>query len=601
MGPRLLRLIAIVATPLFFLPDDAFSQPISAAAARQINDILAEKRQFTAAEQKMDSALIFAARKGRGELAGRSFAAAVPVAESDASGVVVVDIRGTVPDVISQVNALGGQVVSQFSEYNAVRARMPLRNLEALASHPSVNFISAEQRAFLKAGSLTSQGYIAHTADAVVAGLGITGAGVKVGVISDSASATRVAALIVSGDLPANTTVLPGQGTNSYSNTDEGAAMMEIIHDLAPGAQLFFATGVTGEAAMASNITALANAGCSIIVDDVGYATEAAFQDGSIGQSINSFVAAGGLYFSAAGNTGNLTDGTSGTWEGDFLDGGPTTLETGRVHSFGATAYTTLVAAADPITLQWSDPRGAGNADYDLFILNSTGSTVKGSSVVRQTGTQDPLEYIPPGKNCGTSSASGYCPAAGDRIVIVQYSGAARALRLDTNGGQLSIGTAGAVFGHSAAANAVSVAAAYWDSAKTGTKAFTGSGNPVEIFSSDGPRKIFYNPNGTAITPGNVLFATNGGATLQKPDLTAADGIVVKTPYFLAHFFGTSAAAPHAAAIAALVKSAKPSLTNTQIKNILLNTALDNMAPGWDRDGGFGVAMALRAVQAALQ
>ena len=85
---------------------------------------------------------------------------------------------------------------------------------------------------------------------------------------------------------------------------------------------------------------------------------------------------------------------------------------------------------------------------------------------------------------------------------------------------------------------------------EAGTKPFTGFANTNETFSSDGPRKIFYKPDGTAITPGNFLFATNGGQTLIKPDFAAADGVTTKTPGF-SPFFGTSAAAPHAAAIAA--------------------------------------------------
>jgi subtilisin family serine protease len=183
--------------------------------------------------------------------------------------------------------------------------------------------------------------------------------------------------------------------------------------------------------------------------------------------------------------------------------------------------------------------------------------------------------------------------------VVVLFNGVARALRVDTNRGTLGFSTAGSTYGHNAGLNTISMAATYWNSAKTGTKPFTGFANPIEFFSSDGPRKIFYEPDGTPITAGNFLFGTNGGTTLQKPDATAADGVYTKTPGFLP-FFGTSAAAPHAAGIAALVKSARPDLTSAQIKQILLTTTLDTMAPGVDRDSGYGILMALPAVQLAL-
>ncbi len=65
-----------------------------------------------------------------------------------------------------------------------------------------------------------------------------------------------------------------------------------------------------------------------------------------------------------------------------------------------------------------------------------------------------------------------------------------------------TITTSGATFGHNAGLNTVGTAATYWNSAHTGTKPFVGgAANPTEVFSSDGPRKIFYDPNGTAITP----------------------------------------------------------------------------------------------------
>ncbi len=315
--------------------------------------------------------------------------------------------------------------------------------------------------------------------------------------------------------------------------------MMEIVHDIAPGAKLVFATAFTSEASFAANIIALRETyGCDIIVDDVTYFDEGAFQDSTIAQAVNRVTSEGALYFSAAANSGNLTSGTSGTWEGDFVNGGAVSGllasagETGFFHSFGTQNYDVLTTTSDFISLKWSDALAASSNDYDLFILNSTGTTLKGFSAASQTGTQDPFEFVEQGNNCGTASASGYCPAVGDRIVSVLFAGSARALRFDTNRGTLQIGTDGSTFGHNAGLNTISMAATYWNSAKTGTKAFTGFANPTETFSSDGPRKIFYQPDGTPITAGNYLFGTNGGTTLQKPDATAADGVNAKTPGF---------------------------------------------------------------------
>jgi subtilisin family serine protease len=599
---------AIVA--LFFvvlISAPAFAQ-ISASASKQIAEVLAFKKTFTPAEQKMSSNLVLLSRRARHMPLG-DLAKFINEAKPDVQGRLLVTIGADLSPslmtsrVMKNIVQTDGQIPQSDVREGRVHGHVHPADLLELAGHPDVKFIHEATGSRTNTGSVTSQGYVTHAANKVVA-LGITGAGVTVGVLSDSASAARVAALIASGDLPLGTTVVPGQA-GPASGSDEGAAMMEIVHDMAPGANLVFATADNGEASFAANIQALRfTYHCDIIVDDVTYFDEGAFQDGIIAKAVNTVTSDGALYFSSAANSGNLTSGTSGTWEGDFVNGGPVSGvlaaagETGFFHSFGAQNFDTITGTSDFISMKWSDALAASSNDYDLFILSSTGTSLKGFSAAAQTGTQDPFEFIEEGTNCGTASASGYCPAVGDRIVAVLFSGSARALRFDMNRGTLQIATAGSTFGHNAGLNTISMAATYWNSAKKGTTAFTGFANPTETFSSDGPRKIFYQPNGTAITPGNFLFGTNGGTTLQKPDATAADGVNAKTPGF-APFFGTSAAAPHAAGIAALVKSARPSLTNTQIKQILLNTALDNMAPGADRDGGFGILMALPAVQAA--
>jgi hypothetical protein len=579
---------------------------IADSAMEQIVAVEQFKQTFTPAEQKMSFNLVLASRLAQGQ-AIPSFLVSQAIGDQrDGLGRFNVDIRTDGTDIVAaNIAASGGQVTDQNSNEQHVRAFVAPAQLLQMASDPNVSWIHDADRATTNVGAVTSQAYVSHTANKAWAALGgasMAGYGMKVGVLSDSATAARVAALIASGDLPADVTVLPGQ-EGPASGSNEGTAMMEIIYDLAPAAKLFFATAFNGQASFAQNIRDLHFVyGCNIIVDDVTYFAEGAFQDGTIAKAVNDVVADGALYFSSAANSGNLTLGTSGTWEGDYKTGPAVTAanpigaagETGYFHDFGVSnLYDTLTAATTFISLKWSDPLAGACNDYDLFILNSTGTAIvtNGTSAGAQTCTQDPFEAV--------SSSSGF--PANSRVVVVLYSGAQRALRVDTNRGRLSIRTTGSTFGHNAGLNTVTMAATYWNSARTGTQPFVGgAANPIETFSSDGPRKIFYNPDGSAITPGNVLFATAGGVTLQKPDFTAADGGSAKTPGFLP-FFGTSAAAPHAAAVAALAWSAKPSLTNAQVYNILKTTALDNMAVGADRDGGYGIVMALPAVQKAKQ
>jgi len=590
--------------------DAVSTDGIGLDAQRQIADIISLKRGFTSAQNKIDSQTNFAALAAQGSTNGASFANAIaPVQVIDSSGAqtpvsantpedkIRVEIYGSGgAEILNKIAEVGGTAGDQFAMEDGrvlVTATIQLDKIQSVAELDAVSSIRAAYLPHSNVGALTSQAIISHATKTVNAN-GIDGTGVKVGVMSDSASPARVAALIASGDLGAGTVVLPGQ---AGSGSDEGTAMMEIVQDMAPGAKLYFATAFAGQASFANNILALQAAGCRVIVDDVTYFAEGAFQDGPIAQAVNAVTAAGVVYVSSAANSGNLTLGTSGTWEGDFSSlgpvGGPIAAagETGLVHNFGTAAspqgFDVLTGTSQIISLKWSDALGASANDYDLFVLNSTGTTLKAFSAGAQTGTQDPLEIFQ------------YTPAAGDRIVVVLFSGAARALHLDTNRGRLSINTTGSTYGHNAGRNTVTAAATYWNSARTGTRPFTGAANPIETFSSDGPRKIFYNPNGTAITPGNFLFGTNGGTTLQKPEVTGADGVSTKTPGFLP-FFGTSAASPHIAGIAALVLQAVPTLTADQVKAALRGGTVDNMAAGVDRDSGFGIVMATLAVQYAI-
>jgi Subtilase family len=448
-------------------------------------------------------------------------------------------------------------------------------------------------------GSKTSEGDLTHQAFDARMAFGINGAGIKIGVLSDGA--TNLAASQALGDLPSDVTVLPGQ----IGSGDEGTAMMEIIHDLAPGAKLYFATAFSGVASFAQNIHDLRAAGCDIIIDDVFYYDENPFVDGQtsavvsptngglILQAVNDVTAAGALYFSSAGNEGNVDEGSAGSYESDFVDGGSLgLLAGGTVHLFGANPYDTISASGgNYVMLFWSDPLGASSNDYDLFVLNASGTAVLEASTDVQNGTQDPMEWLSPIYN-----------AANNRLVVLKQTGAQdRYFHLNTFRGRLAEATAGETHGHSHAALAYSVAAtpaqSAWSSATLNgpyPDPF-GASNEIEWFSSDGPRHLFYQADGTAFTPGDV--SSTGGILRQKPDITAADGVsVTGVGGFGSPFYGTSAAAPHAGAIAALIKSASPNISNSEIRTALTGTAVDIMGAGVDRDSGAGIVMALEAV-----
>jgi len=431
------------------------------------------------------------------------------------------------------------------------------------------------------AGSVNSRGDVAHNATAARNFFGVSGAGVRIGVLSDGVN--FLAQSIASGNLPPDVTVLPGQA--GPPGGAEGTAMLEIVHDLAPGAKLFFATAVNGIQSFADNIRALRAAGCDIIVDDIIFIIESPFHDDVVSTAVNEVTADGALYFSSAGNEGNFNDGTSGTWEGDFKNSRVTlpSLPGGTLHDFGSGVISNFIETSGAfVSLHWSDPLDASGNDYDLFVMDNALTTVLAASTIVQDGDDDPIELV------GGA-------LAGRRVLIFKDDGAQRrALHLNNFRGQLGVTTPGTIRGHAGAAGAFAVAAI--NVALAGGGAFIGGPtNPVENFSADGNRRVFFKSDGTPFTPGNLLFSNNGGEARKKPDLTAADGVATSVPGFTT-FFGTSAAAPHAAAIAALVKSARPRLAPNRIRRALTKTALDIEAVGVDRDSGAGIVDAFAAL-----
>ena len=471
-------------------------------------------------------------------------------------------------------------------------------------------------------GSVVDEGDVAERADLARSTFGVDGTGIMVGVISDSDRYGDQA--IQTGDVPANYQVLTVNGVRqdgfeydqngNETDTGEGTAMMEIVHHLAPGAQIMFATSGPGEAGFANNIIGLFNAGCRVIVDDISYGDESPFQDAIVAQAVNTVTSQGALYFSSASNSGNLDDSRSGCWEGDFLSGGPDP-STGDLalnfytDQFGdANVYNQISAGGGDgnVNLFWADPLGHASDDYNLYVFDGNFNLV-GQSVNVQNGSQDPYEVVDGGA------------ADGNSVVVEKHSGANVFLHVDVARDVLAYATSGQTRGHNSAVAAFDVAAtpaaaaqAYSNTGETIPGSPSGpypgtftSSDVVELFSSDGPRQMFFNADGSPITPGN--FSSTGGTVRLKPDITAADGVstsltkaaVGNGPEDFAPFFGTSAAAPHAAAIAALMLSRNPGLTTSQMRTLLTGSCIDIGTHGYDRDSGYGILDAYAAVNAA--
>ncbi|MCX7059662.1 MAG: S8 family serine peptidase [Gammaproteobacteria bacterium] len=606
-------ILTLASTAALLLSGAVFAQAapaIQASAASQIATLQQIKASRTAIEDKLDTPLYMALLRQRGD-ARLAQLPAYRFRAAGKDGRYAVDIgiagREHADVVLRKLGEIGAVLVSPKEiayRHGTIRARIALRDVLTLAGLKEVTLVNEAVPAVTHALD-RSEGVEAHAANVARATYGTQGAGQKVCVLSDGIDS--LAASQASGDLPA-VDVLPGQAGNG----DEGTAMLEIVHDIAPAAALGFATAFNGEASFADNIRALAARSCTIIVDDIIYFDESPFQDGPVAVAVNDVTAAGVLYFSSAGNEGNKTDGTSGTWEGNFnpsTAANPAPLATvGTLHNFGDGGNSLLVtdAASAGAILIWAEnyTLSGGNAatDYDLYVLNGTLTAVLDSSITTQNGA---------GGNDRAYERTASAPL-GSRLVVNRVAAgptAAPMFNLIAFRGKVdpALSTAGATRGHSAAAAAFSLAATPAAAPFDGTtppgpfpNAFT-SVNTTESFSADGPRRIILTPTGAEITPGNR--STSGGIVRQKPDLTAADGVSTSAPGF-STFYGTSASAPHAAAIAALLKAGKPSLTPAQVRTALTSTAIDIEATGVDRSTGAGIVMpgpALAAVGATAQ
>lgn len=488
-------------------------------------------------------------------------------------------------------------------------------------------------------GATASQGRVIHKT-LNMNQLGYSGQGITVGALSDSydtnvtTTTIRAANDVTTGDLPGLTnpdgyltpvTVL----VDSANGTDEGRGMLQIIHDLAPASPLAFATANPTQAVFAQNIMNLqAVAGCKVICDDVTYFAEPMFSDGPIAQAIDTVSAAGVSYFSSSGNDGGsgygadfnrvANDATAQsllTTQGVNYSG-ITAAERNVIesfHRFGTDGngnpilvQNVIVAGSTNgrVIFQWDDPfsrvvSGVNQVttDYDILVFDASGayqSTRSGTA--NNPSTNQPIEQ--PSTQLTVQTAYKICIVRTNRSVgagVTRDQATHLRYAVLTNDGPVTgdflttdnVNT----YGHHMAATGNGMAAYVYDVAPNNPNPHTF--NPqIEGFSSNGPCTVYFDKNGVRI-PG-------GGTVRKQPMFSACDG--VNTTFFppsltvpnpndyeldgFPNFFGTSAAAPHGAGVAAVVLSAAAAnnvgpLTPQDMRN-LLSTTTQGQA---DQDG----------------
>jgi len=494
----------------------------------------------------------------------------------------------------TDLESLGMQHAVAFGRI--VSGQLPVAALPAAAQLVSLRF-AQPAIAITGAGVVTTQGDIAMRSDIARVNLGVNGAGVTVGVLSDSFNCLGGAPTdVTNGDLSPVTVIQEISNCSGPSGgSDEGRAMLQIVHDIAPGSNLAFASAFNGQAAFATNIVALAAAGAKVIVDDTVYFAEPMFQDGIIAQAVNRVVAEGTAYFSAAGNQARQSY-QSAFRPGDFFADGAIPSAPEAPHFLGGTAHnfsssggtdefqnitipagTTLV-----ISLQWdspffsvSGPPGSQN-NLDLYILDGSNTQVLAGTNFNNIGG-DAVEAFGATNNGPTLSINlMIVNHSGPNPTLIKYvyffSGPAPFSEFATN--------SSTIFGHANAVGAEAVGAARY----TQTPPFGVSPPQLEPFSSSGGTPIFFDLAGNRLTNAEIG---------SKPEIVAPDGVATT---IFSPFSGTSASAPHAAGAAALLLQSKPNLSPVGVYGRLENSAIDMRTPGFDFDSGFGLIRADSAV-----
>jgi hypothetical protein len=525
---------------------------------------------------------------------------------------VEVRVNRRVRSSLDDLRRAGAKVVEVNPRYQRVTVAVKPGALGKLARVPHVAGTSVALAPVTAAvtpcfGDATSEGDTQLRAAEAREAFGVDGGGVTVGILSDSfnqdlAAPTHATKDVESGDLPGTGNPCEREDeVGVFDDTepkgeDEGRAMGQIVHDLAPGAKLAFATAFKKTMfGFADNIRKLAEpvasggAEANVIVDDVAYFEEPFFQEGPVGVAVQEVSESGVSYFSSAGNNNLRKGGNDFTsWEApEFRDAAPTPCPIEEA-GFGYAQHcmdfdpgpgvdtgfgiTVGGGATLNVDLQWAQQWEGVTTDLDAYLVNSLGEVVADSEEFNVASTQLPFEFFfwkNPSKTSQTVQfaidrcALESCENGGDKgtprvkFVLMENGGGVQGTEYETSAEGDVVGPT--IFGHNGAKDAVSVGAISYS-----TDVKSPAAEP-EYFSSRGPVTHYFGP----VTSGSPAPELPSPESLAKPDVVATDGGA--NTFFGScfpdawRFFGTSASAPHAAAIAALEREAKPAASPAEV------------------------------------
>jgi hypothetical protein len=512
--------------------------------------------------------------------------------QRDGRGRLVVDVTlaESTDAAIASLSQVDAEVIASDDGPILVTVGVPIGALRRLAELPTVAYV-AEVVAPLSMGpgsggptpaapstsgcptGTISEGDVQLRAGELRSSSGADGSGVVIGVVSDSFdNVGGAAADIRAGELPGpgnpceRTDPVTVQSDQSDGGTDEGRAMLQIVHDLAPGAELVYATGVGGDLRMADEIRQLGLAGADIITDDIGYLDEPMFQDGPIAQAIDENRTTRGIvHFTAAGNSNAIVDGRNvASYEAPMFRpiGCPPGIPPyhNACHAFDGAGPTdagaglTLTGGGSiMLTLGWSEPMYGVTTDLDVYLVDTVTSSIVARSEFENGASHRASEFLSYVNTTGDTREfdvvvgrweGSNTPAGTPRLrtVLVRSNGLT-AVEYDESANGDTVGPT--LFGHSAESTAMSVAAVRHDTTSS-----------PEPFSSRGPSAVCWQQVDGTPEPRPPITPCEASTI----DITATDGVA--TSFFgssssgTPRFFGTSAAAPHAAAVAALLADA---------------------------------------------